>query len=344
MLKQRMWHKAVRVVAAVAAVITAASIMTPAYAAGGVEVGSGSSVGVTGWQKVGGDSFYLDQGVPLKGDQTIQGNSYYFTEDTGVMYTGWRKLSNGKYVYYAPDGRKLYGEHKIGGSWFYLEPKTGYRHGGWAKLGNQIYKLYDERTGARLSGTHMYKGYRFWFDSKTGATDKYGWQNPPQYFQVSNRSVKFNYPSPWNYATPSRLQVNADRNQAIEQMIRRAHEYLGSRYVWDYALSPSKGVDCAGLVMQSLYATGMNLGDYNPYKHWYDPYHSHDANNMQADSRFYRAVALNQRKRGDLIFYVGHVAIYLGNNQVIEAYPPRVRIANIFDDGRIPTKVARPFL
>ena len=84
-------------------------------------------------------------------------------------------------------------------------------------------------------------------------------------------------------------------------------------------MQPGNGVDCAGLVMQSLYATGMNLQDYNPTAHWYDPWHSHDANNMSNDSRFLH-IPVSQRQRGDLIFYPGHVAIYLGNDQVIEAH------------------------
>ncbi|NEG95359.1 hypothetical protein GFD17_01020 [Bifidobacterium sp. SMB2] len=330
-------------VVSLALLIPMGLIGTVSVSAAGVTVGSGATAAATGWQKIGGDWFYLDQGVPLKGEQTIGGDSYYFTTDTGVRYSGWRKLSNGRYVFYGGDGKKYNGgkEVKIGSAWYYLEPKTGYRHTGWARLSSQTYKYYAP-DGRRLTSTHMINGRRYWFDS-TGATDKYGWQNPPQYFQVSRRSVKFNRPAPWNYATPSRLRVDANRNEAVEVMIRRAYEYMGTPYIWNYALAPGQGVDCAGLVMQSLYATGMNLDGYNPYNHWYDPYHSHDANNMAADKRF-QHVSLEARKRGDLIFYTGHVAIYLGNNQVIEAYVPRVRVANIFDGGRRPTAIARPFV
>ncbi|NME62963.1 NlpC/P60 family protein, partial [Bifidobacterium thermophilum] len=171
---------------------------------------------------------------------------------------------------------------------------------------------------------------------------KIGYQNPGGFFQVSSCNVSVPGGA-FGYASPSRISINANRDQAVNAFISRAYDYLGTRYVWDYAMQPGNGVDCAGLVMQSLYATGMNLQDYNPTAHWYDPWHSHDANNMSNDRRFLH-IPVSQRQRGDLIFYPGHVAIYLGNDQVIEAMPPRVRIANMYAGNRHPTGAARPFI
>ena len=171
---------------------------------------------------------------------------------------------------------------------------------------------------------------------------KIGYQNPAGFFQVSSCNVSVPGGA-FGYASPSRISINANRDQVVNAFISRAYDYLGTRYVWDYAMQPGNGVDCAGLVMQSLYATGMNLQDYNPTAHWYDPWHSHDANNMSNDRRFLH-IPVSQRQRGDLIFYPGHVAIYLGNDQVIEAIPPRVRIANMYAGNRHPTGAARPFI
>lgn len=305
--------------------------------------GRGSESTTVGWQQVGGKWYYVENGVTLKGQQRIGGGVYYLDNRTGARHVGWVRLGNGRYMYFdTRTGKKRFGETKIGSTWYFFESGTGYRHSGWQKIGNR-YCYFDKRTGARLSGTHMIDGYRRWFNPKNGATDKYGWQNPPQYFQVSSRSVTFNRPAPWNYASPSRIGVTASRHDAIEAMISRAYDYMGTPYVWDYALAPGVGVDCAGLVMQSLYATGMNMAEYNPYNHWYDPWHSHDANNLSGDHRFPR-VPLSQRQRGDLIFYPGHVAIYLGNNMVIEADVPRVSVNNIFKGGRVPWAVSRPFV
>lgn len=52
----------------------------------------------------------------------------------------------------------------------------------------------------------------------------------------------------------------------------------------------------------------------------------------------------NSRQRGDLICYPGHIAIYLGNDTIIEAVSPSVgvRIASVYSWGTIRGAV-RPF-
>ncbi|KAB8291915.1 NlpC/P60 family protein [Bifidobacterium avesanii] len=203
--------------------------------------------------------------------------------------------------------------------------------------GNLGYPTSDEYDSGQGRAQNFQHGTLHWY-----GCGKKGWQNPGQYFQVSSCNVSVPNRSIFGYASPSRIGMSATREQAIEAMISRAYDYLGTRYVWDYALQPGVGVDCAGLVMQSLYATGMDLKEYNPTNHWYDPWHSHDANNMAADSRF-KHVSLAERQRGDLIFWPGHVAIYLGNDQIIEANVPSVRLNNMWNNGS-PTAVARPFV
>lgn len=173
---------------------------------------------------------------------------------------------------------------------------------------------------------------------------KLGWQNPGWAFQVcSHKQV-----SDWRVPQSS-LSVTDSRNQAVAHVIDRAYQYLNTPYVWDAAWLPgtgrNSGVDCAGLVMQSLYADGMNLGGYNPNDHWAtgpNGYHSHDANNMSGDSHF-MPVSLQHMKPGDLVFYPGHVAIYIGGTSIIEAVPPRVRINhNLW--YRRPTGARRPLI
>lgn len=216
-----------------------------------------------------------------------------------------------------------------------------------SKLGTAL----DVKDGLAFDGANVQSYARNgnraqqWHLSSTVAPSKIGYQNPAPFFQVSSKSVRLvdaAYATPFCYVTPSRIHADATREQCVEAFIQRAFEYMSSPYMWNYALSPDKGVDCAGLVMQASYAVGMDLGEYNPYAHWYDPWHSHDANNMSVDARFMH-VNLADRKRGDLVFYPGHVAIYLGNDQIIEATPPRVRTASVFWLGN-PTAVARPMI
>ena len=69
------------------------------------------------------------------------------------------------------------------------------------------------------------------------------------------------------------------------------------------------------------------------------------------DSSRFLHVPYSERQRGDLIFYqsssgvVIHVAIYLGNDQVIEAWPNKVVVWPIQNGSRSNIKgVVRPFV
>ena len=159
---------------------------------------------------------------------------------------------------------------------------------------------------------------------------KTGYQNPSRYYQISayNCTLPSHAKGFFTYVTPSRVSPTATRNQCVEAFVRRAYEFMNTSYVWDWAMAPGQGVDCSGLVMQCLYSVGMQT-PYNTYDHMYDPWQDHNAENMRVDSRF-KQVPFSDRQRGDLIFYPGHVGIYLGNNQIINAYPPKVQIQSVF--------------
>lgn len=248
-------------------------------------------------------------------------------EHSGLRDGGTAQGFQGGNVFWSPRT----GAHAVYDVFMWNYYVRGNEHG---KLGYPTSEAYDWGKGRAQSFQH---GSLVW-----NVCGKLGWQNPRGYFQVSSCDVSVPQRGKFGYATPSRIHMSATRQQAIEAMISRAYEYMGTRYVWDYALRPGEGVDCAGLVMQSLYAAGMNLGEYNPANHWYDPWHSHDANNMAADSRFLH-VPLTQRQRGDLIYWPGHIAIYLGNDQIIEANVPAVRTNSLWAYGW-PSGALRPFI
>ncbi|KAA8818946.1 hypothetical protein CSQ85_06935 [Bifidobacterium rousetti] len=204
--------------------------------------------------------------------------------------------------------------------------------------GDLGYPTDEEHDWGQGRAQDFQHGTLFW-----NGCGKRGWQNPAGLFQVSSCNVWVPGSGRFAFATPTRIGMSATRQQSIDAMINRAYEYLGTRYVWDYALRPGEGVDCAGLVMQALYAGGLQIsGDYNPSNHWYDPWHSHDANNMFNDGRFMH-VPLDQRQRGDLISWPGHIAIYLGNDQIIDANVPVVKFNSLWAYGT-PRGVIRPFV
>ena len=172
-----------------------------------------------------------------------------------------------------------------------------------------------------------------------------GFQNPPRYPQVSHKTVKL--PSyctgEFTYVSPSRISYKATRNDCVNAFITRAYEYLGTRYIEPYSTAPGGAVDCSGLVMQCLYATGMDLGWYNPYNHRWLPEQTYNSMNWYRNNTF-MPVSVSSIKRGDVVYYSGHIAIYLGNNQIIDSWPGNgVSIKSISSRGRV-IGAARPYV
>jgi cell wall-associated NlpC family hydrolase len=106
-------------------------------------------------------------------------------------------------------------------------------------------------------------------------------------------------------------------NRAIEHVISRAQSQIGVPYSWGggNAAGKSRGIDggantvgfdCSGLVLYAFAGAGINL-----------PHYSGSQYNMG------RKIPVAQMRRGDVLFWgpngSQHVAIYLGNNQMIEA-------------------------
>lgn len=168
---------------------------------------------------------------------------------------------------------------------------------------------------------------------------KIGWQNPAGLPQVSRYSVVLpSYATGTHtYVTPSAIRVDATREECIEAFISRAYDYLGTTFNEPWSTEPGGvGVDCSGLVLQCLYATGMDLenaagtkyvGGYNPYNHYYVPEQTYNSARWYENGTFKR-VSKSSMERGDLIFYgyyddygshVYHVAIYLGNGKIIHS-------------------------
>ena len=101
-------------------------------------------------------------------------------------------------------------------------------------------------------------------------------------------------------------------------LVNYAKQFLGNPYVWG-GTSLTKGVDCSGFTMQIYKKYGISLPHYSV-----------------SQSKMGKSIKLSEAKPGDLIFYakngvVNHVAIYIGNNQVIHASSPRtgIKISNV---------------
>lgn len=102
-------------------------------------------------------------------------------------------------------------------------------------------------------------------------------------------------------------------------LVQKALSYVGGRYVWG-GTSLTNGVDCSGFTMQIMARYGVSL-----------PHSS------RGQAGYGRSVSTSELQPGDLIFYgsgssISHVAIYIGNGQIVHASNSRdgIKVSNAF--------------
>ncbi|KRK97060.1 periplasmic protease [Secundilactobacillus odoratitofui DSM 19909 = JCM 15043] len=153
-----------------------------------------------------------------------------------------------------------------------------------------------------------------------------------------------------SYIAPLGAHAWNGRSAHIEAMIKQAYKYMGNPYLVGSSSSPKYGTDCSGLVMQALYAGGINPAPISSIHHAY-PGNEWNSRNLWASKKLKR-VAYAHRQRGDLVFYyqpgthtIWHVAIYLGKGKVIESWPPRIMVQPIKNGQRsYIAGIKRPFI
>ena len=107
-----------------------------------------------------------------------------------------------------------------------------------------------------------------------------------------------------------------------------AKQYVGNPYVWG-GTSLTKGADCSGFVLAVFAEYGVTLPHYSV-----------------AQSKEGTAIDVSEVLPGDLIFYsngstINHVAIYIGNGQVVHASSPKTGIKISKYNYRTPVKARR---
>jgi cell wall-associated NlpC family hydrolase len=116
--------------------------------------------------------------------------------------------------------------------------------------------------------------------------------------KTKRRSSRGGAPGFTLHATPWRFTKRQPSKADIVLAVARAQ--LGKPYVW--AATGPDAFDCSGLTRYAWEAAGVEL--------------SHNSYAQQDETT---AVPVNQMKPGDLVFYPGHVGIYIGHGQMIHA-------------------------
>ncbi len=93
-------------------------------------------------------------------------------------------------------------------------------------------------------------------------------------------------------------------NETAAEAVRSALDNLGTPYVWG-GTTPGSALDCSGLTMTAYEEAGLDL-----------PRHS------AAQAVGAAVPSADQLLPGDLVVWDGHVAMYIGNGQIVEAGDP----------------------
>lgn len=155
--------------------------------------------------------------------------------------------------------------------------------------------------------------------------------------------VKINVDSDEGYVSADYVDITTELKKAMTitevrygqgvsdvrvSLVQYATQFVGNPYVWG-GTSLTKGADCSGFVL-SVYA-----------KYGYSLPHS-----SKAQANCGTKISASEARPGDLFFYgngsgINHVAIYIGNGQVVHASSPKsgIKISSAY--YRTPVKVVR---
>ena len=100
--------------------------------------------------------------------------------------------------------------------------------------------------------------------------------------------------------TKENLSIFQDEQSKRKQLVKLAKSYLGTPYLWGG--KSSFGIDCSGLCF--MVYTMCGLGIYR---------------DAEFDGRYLKKIDYANLKPGDLIYYSGHVVMYIGKNEYIHS-------------------------
>lgn len=119
--------------------------------------------------------------------------------------------------------------------------------------------------------------------------------------------------------TMTELRYGEGISDVRVDMVQYACQFIGNRYVWG-GTSLTNGVDCSGFTMRI-----------------YEKYGIYLPHSSSAQAGYGTRVSASEAKPGDLFFYgsgrsISHVAMYIGNGQVVHASSSRtgIKISNAF--------------
>lgn len=323
---------------------------------------SGDGSILKGLNAISNELYYFDDTNGLKlthKTKTIGNDKYYFKKNGKAARNMWVKLNN-NYYYFQNDG-KMARSTWVGK--YYVGP-DGARTGqekvtGWSTVNGN--KFYFDDNAEMVTGFMTLNGSTYYFNPSNGAmvtglqtigTNKYYFYSDGKMavsisIIVGTKSYTLNSSG----VVISESDITISGNTVGTQIVNYALKYVGNPYVYG-GVSLTNGADCSGFVMTVFSKFNIktlrvaNDQMYGPTK-------------SQIKNYGYTAatvVDISSIQPGDLLFYgsidsstgvayASHVAIYMGNGQIVHAsnsqpYPAGgIKISNY--DYRTPLKAIR---
>lgn len=308
-----------------------------------------------GLHAIGSNIYFFDEttGLKLTHSKKVIGNDTYYFKKNGVAAKNkWIKLQS-KYYYFDNAGKMVrstwVGKYYVGsdGARTDQEKQTG-----WSESDGK--KYYFDANGNMVTGFMTLSGNTYYFDSTgamvtglqtIGVTKYYFYADGTMAVSVSIIVGAKQYVINASGVVTSETSIKIDGTTTGAQIVNYALQFIGNPYVYG-GTDPVKGSDCSGFV-QTIFS---NFG-YKLLRIADDQMKGPSATKIQKEG-YTTAVTvdISSIQPGDLLFYgsanyASHVAIYIGNNQIVHAsnsqpYPKGgVKISNY--DYQTPIKAVR---
>ncbi len=302
---------------------------------------------VTGLQELDGEIYYFNKNTAKKVTKklkTVGSNKYYFLPTSGQAVRSMRVYYGSSFYYFDENGKMV--TNKWVNQYYYGSDgkQEKYRTGdGWWKADNNS-DTYYYKNGTAVTGLQTIDGERYYFGD--GGVMQTGIQTvggKKYYFGTDGKMVtstaiiigSTEYTIDSSGVVIEEESVAVSGNSKGAQIANFAIKYVGNPYVYG-GTSLTNGADCSGFV-QTVFA---NFG-YKLLRTADEQMKGPSAS--QIKSAYTEGVSVTVSKDslqpGDLLFYgtssyASHVAIYIGNGQIVhasnsQAYPAGgIKISN----------------
>lgn len=260
----------------------------------------------TGLRVIGGRKYYLNtSGAMETGWKYIDKGWYYFTE-SGAAKKGWLEIGKKRY-YLDSEGVMLTGEQMIDDVLYYLE-KDGSLRTGWRYIAGKWY--YYSENGYGQTGWQKVEGKWYYLD-KNGVMQT-GWKKIGAEWYYLNKSGVMQ--TGWQKIGGNWYYMESSGRWApeLEHKFNEIENYTYVPYV--YGGNTERGWDCSGFVQWAIGRMGVFI--------------PRTTGEQIKAGKYVDVKDLSLWRRGDLIFftssgYINHVALYLGNGQMMHALNER---------------------